>query len=85
MRSMQIQNAEKALLEIWYLLGDLNIVFFLRHGTCLGAVRDGELIPWDDDLDIGSIIGMHGLDESAVSRAVERFKAADFQVKVMEK
>ena len=84
MRSMQIQNAEKVLLEIWYLLGDLNIVFFLRHGTCLGAVRDGELIPWDDDLDIGSIIGMHGLDESAVSRAVERFKAADFQVKVME-
>ncbi len=84
MRSMQIQNAEKVLLEIWYLLGDLNIVFFLRHGTCLGAVRDGELIPWDDDLDIGSIIGMHGLDESAVSGAVERFKAADFQVKVME-
>lgn len=84
MRSMQIQNAEKVLLEIWYLLGDLNIVFFLRHGTCLGAVRDGELIPWDDDLDIGSIIGMHGLDESAISGAVERFKAADFQVKVME-
>ena len=27
---------------------------------------------------------MHGLDESAVSGAVERFKAADFQVKVME-
>jgi hypothetical protein len=83
-RSMQIRNAEKVLLEIRQLLSDINIVFFLRHGTCLGAVRDGELIPWDDDIDIGSIIGMHNLDESSISRAVKRFEATNFQVKVLE-
>ena len=81
---MQMPNAEKVLLEIWDLLRDINVTFFLRHGTCLGAVRDGELIPWDDDIDIGSIIGMHNLDESTIYKAVQKFQAADFEVKVLE-
>ena len=84
MRSMQMHNSEKVLLEIWGLLREINVTFFLRHGTCLGAVRDGELIPWDDDIDIGSIIGMHNLDESTIYKAVQKFESADFEVKVLE-
>ena len=56
---MDIQKGEKSILEIKELMDDLDVIFFLRHGTCLGAVRDGQLIPWDDDIDIGSIIGIH--------------------------
>ena len=51
---MDIQKGEKSILEIKELMDDLDVIFFLRHGTCLGAVRDGQLIPWDDDIDIGS-------------------------------
>ena len=84
MRSMHMEDARKVLLEIRQLLNDTNIIFFLRHGTCLGAVRDGELIPWDDDIDIGSIIGMHNLYEPSILQAVDGFKRAGFQVKVLK-
>ena len=84
MRTMHMGDAEKVLLEIRQLLNDTNIIFFLRHGTCLGAVRDGALIPWDDDIDIGSIIGLHDLDEQSIYKAAGRFKEAGFTVKILQ-
>lgn len=43
--------SEKVLLVLCKVLSELNIKHYVDAGTLLGLYRDGELIPWDDDLD----------------------------------
>lgn len=81
---MDMTVAEALLKEAKQILDQLGLAFFLRHGTCLGAVRDGAFIEWDDDLDIGSVIGLHGLTEKRVHEAAEVFKKHDFDAEVID-
>jgi hypothetical protein len=81
---MDLTNAEALLKEAKQILDRLGLVFFLRHGTCLGAVRDRAFIEWDDDLDIGSVIGLHGLTEELVRSAADVFKEHGFDAKIQE-
>ena len=49
---MNIENARKNFLEIDEILNRCKIKYYLSEGTLLGAVRDGDFIPWDHDLDL---------------------------------
>jgi hypothetical protein len=80
---MNIADAGRLLDEAKQIFDAHGIVFFLRQGTCLGAVRDQALIPWDDDLDLGSIIGLHGFSEDDIAPAVEAFRANGCYVEVI--
>ena len=61
--------AERNLKEVKQVLDELNVVFLLESGSCLGAVRDNAFIPWDDDVDLVSVIGFNGLTEELVDTA----------------
>ncbi len=83
-KPMDMATAEALLKEAKEILDGIGIVFFLRQGTCLGAVRDHALIEWDDDLDIGSIIGLHGLTEDLIEPAAEAFRSRGYDADVVE-
>jgi hypothetical protein len=81
---MNMTTAEALLKEAKQILDQLGIAFFLRHGTCLGAVRDQAFIPWDDDLDLGSVIGLHGLTRELVDEAAVEFRKHGYSAEVID-
>jgi lipopolysaccharide cholinephosphotransferase len=51
---LQLQAVHKMMLaKFSQYCAERNIVWFMVAGSALGAVREGDVIPWDDDLDIG--------------------------------
>jgi phosphorylcholine metabolism protein LicD len=54
--------------KIHNILTENNIKYFIIAGTLLGTVREKEMIPWDDDIDIG-----------IVEEDLEKFNKIDFK------
>ena len=77
---MEPAAGERALKEAKEVLDPLGVGFLLSSGTCLGAIRDNSFIPWDDDIDLISIVGSNGLTEKMVENAVAAFKERGYFV-----
>jgi hypothetical protein len=78
--AMNMVTAERLLLEAKEILDGLGVQFFLRQGTCLGVVRDNAFIPWDDDLDLGVILGSNGFTEESIEPVMVEFRKNDYYV-----
>lgn len=51
---MNVERAVENLREIKDILDKNGVEFWLDSGTLLGAVRDGKIIEWDTDIDLGT-------------------------------
>jgi len=71
---IDVPMAEKVLKEIKQILDGMGVKFFLHSGACLGAVRDNCIMPWDDDLDLGVVIGLNGFTEELIGSIVSIFR-----------
>jgi hypothetical protein len=77
---MDMAIAAKLLLEVKEVMNRSGVQFFLRQGTCLGAIRDGAFIQWDDDLDLGVILGVNGFTEQSVEPLLAVFRESGYYV-----
>ena len=75
---MDLVVAERNLKEAKQILDQLGIVFLLQSGSCLGAVREKALIPWDDDVDIASVLGLNGLTEENIHTVMAVFTSQGY-------
>ena len=74
--------AAERLKEVKRIFDAHGIVFWLGSGTCLGCIRENRFIPWDDEMDTASVIGMHGLDEKTIYRMADIFKDNGFYPRI---
>jgi hypothetical protein len=81
---MNLTVAERNLKEVKQVLDQLKVVFLLGSGSCLGAVRDNAFIPWDDDVDLVSVIGFNGLTEESVDATAAALRDRGYFVKEMD-
>jgi hypothetical protein len=77
---MDADVGKNLLLEAKEIMDRLGVKFFLRQGTCLGAIRDNSFIPWDDDLDLGIIVGHNGFTEQSIDLVLEAFRESGYYV-----
>ncbi len=78
---MDLAVAKTNLQEIKQVLEQLGVVFILGSGTCLGATRDKALMPWDDDIDLLSVLGVNGLTEATVDAVADTHKAKGYFIR----
>ena len=74
--------AAQRLKEVKSVFDEEGVFFWLGSGTCLGAVREGRFIPWDDEMDTAGVIGMHGLTVETIDRVAAAFSARGFYAPV---
>ncbi|MDP7533561.1 MAG: LicD family protein [SAR202 cluster bacterium] len=82
LQSLDPTGAKLRLKEAKAVMDGFGIPFWLRQGTCLGAVRDNDFIPWDDDIDLGCVIGLNGVTEDQIDPIVDGFRERGYFVEV---
>lgn len=78
-RNEDIKKTQRVLFELLRMFDGLcsehDIEYFLAGGTCLGAVRHGGFLPWDDDVDLYMKASEWAVKEDVIREALpERYE-----------
>lgn len=73
----ELKAREEVLVEVTDLLNELGAPYFLADGTLLGAVRNSDFIPWDDDV---GLCMKHEDYQAFRERMTVALASRDFQV-----
>lgn len=70
----------ETLREIKGWLDDAGVKYWLDYGTLLGAVRDGKFIPWDADIDIGTMC----TEADKIIRTIPEIERRGFKIDMID-
>jgi hypothetical protein len=76
---MNKEEMVKALKTLKQIFDKHHILFWLDAGTLIGAAREGQIIPWDDDIDVCTWIK----DAENIALARKDFEGTDYELYVI--
>ncbi len=73
-RPLNVKKCEENLLLFNSIMKRYSVNYWLSEGTALGVVRDGSIIPWDDDVDVA----MHESQRDSFIKAIPELEKNGF-------
>ena len=75
--SLNVKTCEDNLLLFDSIVKSIGIEYWLSEGTALGAIRDGVIMPWDDDVDVSF---MYKYKDVFIQKGIPKLSEAGFSI-----
>ena len=77
LKRFSLESLKSQFIEIIDLLNKREVPYFVDCGALLGIVRDGDLLPWDNDTDLA----VNAEDEAKLTAVVDEIRSLGWHCK----
>ena len=81
LKRFSLESLKSQFIEIIDLLNKREVPYFVDCGALLGIVRDGDLLPWDNDTDLA----VNAEDEAKLTAVVDEIRSLGWHCKFSKK